>query len=80
MTALKVFYGVNIALLIAGPIIIAALIFFLYREKRLYWPRKGWGRTWASMIIGGALTIGLGMIYARVNPFVSRFAEYQVHF
>ncbi|THH09454.1 hypothetical protein EW145_g2012 [Phellinidium pouzarii] len=70
VATLETFYGINIALLVVGPIIVAALIFLAHRKQKLYWPIKGWGRTLAALVIGSGLTIGLGMMYVHVNPFI----------
>jgi hypothetical protein len=73
---LKTFYIINILLLVLGPFAVAPLLFFASLHNKLYWAPRGWGRVPAAIIVGGGLTIGLGMIYARVNPFVSLFSPY----
>ena len=76
VTSLRTFYIINIVMLVVGPLAVGALVFGAYRQNKLYWSPRGWGRTFAAIIISGGLTIGLGMILARVNPFVSDTAIY----
>ncbi|KAL5525905.1 hypothetical protein ACEPAG_7243 [Sanghuangporus baumii] len=70
VTSLKTFYIIDVALLAVGPLVVAALTFIAYKQEKLYWSPRGWGRTFAAIIVGGGLTISLGMIFARVNPFI----------
>ncbi|EJD06808.1 Zn-dependent exopeptidase [Fomitiporia mediterranea MF3/22] len=69
--SLKTFYILNIVMLVVGPLLVGSLVFTVYKMKKLYWSPRGWGRTLISIIIGGGLSIGLGMIYVRVNPFIA---------
>ncbi|KAH8119687.1 Zn-dependent exopeptidase [Phellopilus nigrolimitatus] len=68
--SLKTFYIINIVLLVVGPILVAVLVFVAQRKNKLYWSAKGWGRTPTALVIGGGLTVGLGILYRFVNPFI----------
>ncbi|KAI5115976.1 hypothetical protein M0805_002625 [Coniferiporia weirii] len=70
VATLKTFFSINIALLVTGPIVVASLIFAAHKTNKLYWPAKGWGRSLSSLVVGSGLTVGLGILYARVNPFI----------
>ena len=70
VTSLKMFYIINIILLVVPPIAIGVSLFFLRKQGKLYWSAKGWGRTLGSIVISSALSLGLGWIYVYLNPFV----------
>ena len=75
VASLQTFYIVNIVLLVIGPLVVGGLTLLAYKQNKLYWAPSGWGRVPAAILVGGGLTIGLGMIYVRVNKFVSGSAH-----
>ena len=61
----------NIVLLVAGPIVVAALVFVTYSKNKLYWYKSGWQRFIVGTIVSVSLTFLLGYLYTSRNPFVS---------
>ncbi|TDL26147.1 Zn-dependent exopeptidase [Rickenella mellea] len=68
--SLQTFFIVNIVLLVVGPILVTALIFTAYKQRKLYWSSKGWGRFIVAVIVSGVLTFGLGVLYTHINPLI----------
>lgn len=63
----------DIALLIAGPILVSVLVFELNREHKLQYKRRGLLRFPLSLGLSIAGCLGTSLLYAKVNPYVSAF-------
>jgi hypothetical protein len=68
--SLTTFFVGNLIMLIVGPLLVVGLIFLAWRQGKLYWFRKGWGRFPISFVIGAGLAVGLSMLYTYINPYV----------
>jgi len=75
VTTLHTFLVINILLLIFGPLLVGGLSYAAHRKGKLYWTRRGWGRTPFSFVVCAAITLTFGMLYARVKPFVRLYVS-----
>ena len=61
---------INIVLIVVGPLVVGLLIFAAYRQRKLYWFKRGWGRLPATFIVSAGLTFGVAWVFSFLNPFV----------
>ncbi|KAG8906195.1 hypothetical protein FRB99_007411 [Tulasnella sp. 403] len=69
---------IDVILLIVGPLVVAASVFYLYREKKFQWTMKGWGRFPLAMLLAVSATCGLGVVYSKLATFIVYSSGYAV--
>ncbi|KAI0055717.1 Zn-dependent exopeptidase [Artomyces pyxidatus] len=71
---LRVLLAINVVLASAGPIVVIALAFFLYRQSLLtpqrWWAQaaRGYGRFWLALLLSVAAQVGLVFGFLQLNP------------
>lgn len=70
VTTLHTFYIINILLLVFGPLLVGGLSYAAHRKGKLYWTRRGWGRTPVAFVVCAVVTLAFGKLYAQIKPFV----------
>lgn len=71
VASLQTFFALDLALLIAGPILVAIMMVFAYQRSKMYWSRKGWFRFILAFVLSAAGPIALAFLINWINPFVS---------
>ena len=62
---------IDIVLIAVGPILVAVLLFFAIRRKKMYFTKKGWIRFPLGLILSAAAPVGLSILINLANPYVS---------
>ncbi|KZT61666.1 hypothetical protein CALCODRAFT_514563 [Calocera cornea HHB12733] len=75
---LSTVFGLNIGLLIVGPLLVAFLLWFRHGYRAAKFPLLGWFRFPVALVLSVGCTLGLATVYRFTNTYVIHSSSYIV--